>query len=33
VIIFPDSNLPAQSQDWAETVEREIKKVDKKASQ
>ena len=30
MIIFPDSNLPAQSQDWGDTVEREIKKLDKR---
>lgn len=31
MILFPDSNLPAQSEEWADTVEREIKKLDKKA--
>lgn len=30
MIIFPDNNLPAQSQDWADTVEREIKRIDKR---
>jgi hypothetical protein len=30
MIIFPDSNLPAQSEDWADTVEREIKKLDRR---
>jgi hypothetical protein len=30
MIIFPDNNLPDQSQDWADVVEREIKKFDKK---
>jgi hypothetical protein len=30
MIIFPDSNLPAQSEDWANVVEREIKKLEKK---
>lgn len=28
-VFFLDSNLPAQSRDWAESVEREIKKLDK----
>lgn len=30
MIIFPDSNLPAQSQEWGDTVEKEIKKLDKR---
>jgi hypothetical protein len=30
MIIFPDSNLPKQSQDWGEKVEKEIKRIDKK---
>jgi len=30
MIIFPENNLPDQSQDWADTVEREIKRIDKK---
>lgn len=30
MIIFPDSNLPQQSQDWGDKVELEIKKLDKK---
>jgi len=31
MIIFPDNNLPQQSQDWADKVELEIKKLDKKS--
>lgn len=30
MIIFPDSNLPAQSQEWGDKVELEIKKLDKR---
>lgn len=30
MIIFPDSNLPAQSQEWGDVVEKEIKKLDKR---
>jgi hypothetical protein len=30
MIIFPDSNLPQQSQEWGDTVEKEIKKLDKR---
>lgn len=30
VIYFPDTNLPPQSQDWTDKVEKEIKKLDKR---
>jgi hypothetical protein len=30
MIIFPDSNLPPQSEDWGDKVEKEIKRIDKK---
>ena len=30
MIIFPDSNLSAQSQEWGDKVEKEIKKLDKR---
>lgn len=31
MIIFPDSNLPVQSQEWGDKVEKEIKKLDKRS--
>jgi hypothetical protein len=30
MIIFPDSNLPPQSEEWAEKVEKEVTRLDKK---
>lgn len=32
MIIWPDNNLPAQSREWAEVVEDEIERIDKKRS-
>lgn len=32
MILWPDSNLPPQSQDWGEKVEKEINRIDKKPS-